>query len=88
MLRVLASDFGREFDRYQDAALREPVMVTREGRDVAVLISAEEFRRLKRRDRRAVSIDDFTEEEITAIAAAEFPAGYERLDEELKDWVP
>ncbi len=88
MIRVSTSDFGGEIDRYQAAALREPVMVTREGHDVAVLISAEEFRRLQRRDRRVLSIEDFTEDEITAIEAAEFPEGHEHLDEELKDWVP
>jgi hypothetical protein len=53
-----------------------------------VLISTEEYLRLKRRDRRVMRVEDFTDEEISLIAKAEVPPGYEHLDEELKDWKP
>jgi hypothetical protein len=33
-------------------------------------------------------IEDFSEEDIAALEKAEVPAGYEHLDEELKDWKP
>jgi hypothetical protein len=62
--------------------------VTRNGRDRTVMISAEEYHHLKRRDRRVVSIEDFTDEDIALIAKSEVPSGFEHLDEELKDWQP
>jgi prevent-host-death family protein len=88
MIRISSTEFGKEVGRYQDAALTQPVVVTRNGRDRTVMISAEEYRRLKRRDRRVVSIEDFTDEDIALIAQSEVPPGYEYLDEELKDWQP
>ena len=52
------------------------------------MISAEEYSRLKRRDRRVVKLEDFTDEEMALIAQADVPPGHEHLDEELKDWQP
>jgi len=43
---------------------------------------------LKRRDRRVVKLQDFTDEEMSAIAAAEMPRGFEHLNDELKGWKP
>ena len=54
MLRVTSTEFGKEVGRYQDAALTQPVIVTRNGRDRTVMISAEEYQRLKRRDRQVL----------------------------------
>lgn len=45
--RVPATEFSKELGRYQDEALSKPVIVTRRGRDLVVMISAEEYRRLK-----------------------------------------
>jgi PHD/YefM family antitoxin component YafN of YafNO toxin-antitoxin module len=88
VLKVSAADFQRNIGRYQDLALPQPVAVTRNGRESCVLISTEEYLRLKRRDRRVMRVEDFTDEEISLIAKAEVPPGYEHLDEELKDWKP
>jgi hypothetical protein len=51
-------------------------------------MSVEEYARLKRRDRRVVRLEDFTDEEMALIARAEVPAKYAHLDDELKDWQP
>ena len=67
MVKISSVEFQKNFGRYQDAALREPVTVTRNGRDRVVMISVEEYRRLKRRDREVLSIDDFTDADIAAI---------------------
>jgi len=48
-------------------AIAEPVTITSNGRDRMVLMSAEEYSRLKRRDRRVMTLADFTEEDIEAI---------------------
>jgi PHD/YefM family antitoxin component YafN of YafNO toxin-antitoxin module len=69
-------------------ALSEPVTITKNGHDRLVILSADEYGRLKRRDRRVVRAGELTEEEIALIAKAEVPAEYAHLDEELKDWRP
>jgi uncharacterized protein YbaP (TraB family) len=51
-------------------------------------LSAEEYARLKRRDRRVVRLEEFTDEEMALIAQAEVPAQQSHLDDELKDWRP
>ncbi len=71
MIRVSSTEFGKDSGRYQDAALSQPVIVTRNGRDRTVLISADEYRRLKKRDREVLSIEDFTAADVEAIRQAE-----------------
>jgi PHD/YefM family antitoxin component YafN of YafNO toxin-antitoxin module len=68
--------------------LTEPVTITKNGRDRLVVLSAEEYARLKRRDRRVIAAGELTEDEIALIAKAEVPAEHAHLDEELKDWRP
>ena len=46
LTRVSATDFSKEVGRYQDLALTKAVVVTRNGRDRTVMISAEEYGRL------------------------------------------
>ncbi|WP_029009472.1 type II toxin-antitoxin system Phd/YefM family antitoxin [Azospirillum halopraeferens] len=70
MHEVSAAEFRRSIGRYQDPALREAVTVTRHGRESTVLISREEHERLKRRDRHALSLDDFADADIAALEAS------------------
>jgi PHD/YefM family antitoxin component YafN of YafNO toxin-antitoxin module len=51
--------------------LSQPVIVTRNGRDRTVMISAEEYQRLKKRDREVLRIEDFTDAEIEAVRLTE-----------------
>jgi len=87
-MKVSTAEFIKNYGLLADKALSEPVTITKNGRDRLVVLSAEEFERLTRRDRRVVKLEDFTAEEIDLIAKAEVPPGYEHLDAELKDWVP
>ncbi len=45
----------------------EPVTITCNGRERLVMMSVEEYRRLKRRDRQVMTLDDFTAEDIAAL---------------------
>jgi prevent-host-death family protein len=83
MVRVSSVEFQKNFGRYQDVALTQPVTITRNGRERTVVLSAAEYRRLKRRDRRVMSASDFTDEDIAAIEAAETPAEAARFDREI-----
>ena len=53
-----SAELVRQFARYSDAALSEPVVVTRNGRPRHVLLSLAEYERLKRRDQLAFSAAD------------------------------
>jgi len=83
MVKVSSAEFQKNFGRYQDIALTQPVTVTRNGRDRTVVLSAEEYHRLKRRDRRVMSASDFTPEDIAAIEQANPPPESARFDHEL-----
>ena len=82
---VPSAHFQRKIGHYQDRALVEPVMVTSNGRERVVLISADEFKRLKRRDRVVLRAEDFTEADLDAIRKAEPPAEAAAFDHEVTD---
>jgi prevent-host-death family protein len=81
-MKVASADFQKHIGRYQDVALTQPVVVTRNGRERTVLISAEEYQRLKRRDRRVIKLEDFTDEDIAALEAIEIPPEADRYNDE------
>jgi prevent-host-death family protein len=83
METTTSAEFQRKIGHYQDRALVEPVMVTRNGRERVVLISADEFKRLKRRDREVLRVEDLTDADLQAIQNADVPAEYLHLDAEL-----
>ncbi len=87
-MRVTTAEFIRGYGTLADKALTEPVTITKNGRDRLVLVSADEYARLKRRDRRAILPEELTEEEITAIATAEMDHQHEHLNEEVRGWQP
>ena len=55
----------------QTRTLTEPVAVRRNGRDRLVLLSVDEYRRLKQRDWPVLRLEDFTEDDLKAILAVE-----------------
>lgn len=88
MIRVSSTDFGKEVGRYQDAALSQPVIVTRNGRDRTVMISAAEYWRLKRRDRQVYRAGELPDDLFEAIKNAKMDERHVHLDELIKDWTP
>ena len=73
MRRVSSTEFQKKVGLYQDLALSEPLIVTRNGRDKLVVLSAEEYDRLKRSDREILRVEDLSAEELETIAAAKQP---------------
>ena len=84
MITVTAAEFQRHFGRYQDEALTQPVAITRNGRERLVMLSADEYRRLKRRDREVLRAGDLSDADLKAIAKTEMDPRHAHLDEELK----
>ena len=70
---VTSAEFQRKLGLYQDKALAEPVTITRNGRDRLVLLSVEEYQRLKRRDRRVFPTSELPDEWIEAVSKAKVP---------------
>ena len=88
MIRVTSTAFSKEVGRYQDSALTQTVVVTRNGRDRTVMISAQEYDRLKRRDRQVYSAADFPEDLLEAVSNTEMDPQYDHLNDLVKDWKP
>lgn len=87
-MKVSTADFIKNYGTLADKALTEPLTITKNGRDRFVLVAAAEFERLKRRDRRVVALEEFTDAEMVLIAKADVPPGHEHLDAELEGWKP
>ena len=84
MVRISAGELQRQWGRVQDMALAEPVIVTCKGRDRMVLLSTEEYNRLKRRDREVMSLADFTDADIAAIKNVKPSAAATAFDHEME----
>ena len=87
-MKVSSAEFMKNYGTLADKALQEPVTITRNGRDRLVLISSEEYERMRRRDRRVIRVEDMSEEEMEEILNQRVPEEYDYLNEELKDWKP
>ena len=51
MKKVTAKDFQKHFGLYQDYALRQPVIITKHGKERLVLMSYEDYLELNGADR-------------------------------------
>jgi prevent-host-death family protein len=83
-IRVTAGEFQQAFDALSDQARREPVIITQEGHDDLVVMSAEEWARLRRGERRAGLTSELPEEWVEAARYAKVPEEFAYLDDELK----
>ena len=79
---VTSAEFQKGFGRFREAALKEPLTITNHGRDSLVLMAADEYRRLKRRERRVMGLDDFTDADIAAVEASQPPGEASAFDDE------
>ena len=84
MITVSAAEFQRHFGRYQDEALVQPVAITRNGRERLVVLSTEEYRRLRRRSREVLRAGDLSDAELDAIAKTEMDPRHKHLNRELE----
>jgi prevent-host-death family protein len=73
MIKVSASELQRTLGTVSDTALREAVTITKQGRNHLVLLSYDEYARLKRRDRKVGLAGELSDEWLEAVRAAEVP---------------
>jgi prevent-host-death family protein len=84
MIRMTEAELAGGLGALAEKARQEPVTITKDGRDDLVLLSAEEYARLKRRDRRVGLTEELSEEWIEAVRSAKVPDEFGALDVELK----
>ena len=84
MVTVSAAEFQKNFGQYRERAQREPVTVTSYGRDSVVVVSAEEYQRLKSIDQKAFAIWDADQDDLDAILNSEPHPDTALYDHELK----
>ncbi len=83
-LTVSAGDFLKAYGRISDAAMREPVSITNHGRERLVLLSADEYRRLKANDRQPLYPWELSDNDIKALSVSEPPPGARAFDHEVE----
>lgn len=84
---VPASEFTRNFGRYQTLAQQEAVAVSSHGRVTGYFIAASEYEAFKRfkGTRRSFATVDLSEDETNAIAASRMDARHDHLNALLDD---
>lgn len=80
MIKVTSAEFRQNVGHYEDEALRQPVAITRDGEDCLVVLSTEEYRRLRSRWREVVRAGDMADEDLDLIAKTEVDPKHNRLD--------
>jgi len=85
MVRVSSGELQRKMGHIQDLALVQPVTITNNGRDRLVLMSAEEYRRLKRRDRQVMGLEEFTKADLEALRNVQPSAAAAAFDHEAAE---
>ena len=74
MIKVSASELQRSLGNISDRAMREAVTITKQGRNHLVLLSYDEYVRLKKRERKVGLAGDLSDEWLEAVRSAEVPA--------------
>lgn len=80
---VSAAIVSKSFGTYQDAAVRAPVIITKNGRPRTVLIAYEDYVRLSSRDRRVELTSTLSDAEIAAVEASQMEPEHDHLNVEL-----
>ena len=87
-MKVTTADFIKNFGQLSDKALSEPVTITKNGRDRLVVLSVDEYERLKRRDREVIVAENAPSWLIEALGRTDdIPTESHALNAEAKDWI-
>lgn len=79
---IPASEFTRNFGRYQMLAQREALAVSSHGRVTGYFIAAEDYENFKRykNSRRSFATADLSEAEVSAITASRMDSRHDHLN--------
>jgi len=81
MVEASSADVSRNFSQYREKAEAEPVVVLHYNKPSVVIISAQEFERLKRRDKQALSIEEMPEWLVKQVINGKMDRRHDHLDD-------
>jgi prevent-host-death family protein len=85
MVTITAAELQKQFGRYRDMAIKEPLSVTHHGRESLVILSAEEYKRLKSFDnRQSLYAWELPDDVVNALDRVEIPVEAEQFNHEAK----
>ena len=84
MNRVTSNEFQKKFASYKAKAHREAVVITSHGQDDVVLISVDEYERLRQLDQQAVYAHELPETVINELGTAPIPEETHKFDDEYR----
>ena len=73
---VSSAEVQKNFGRYKEAAITEPVVVTQYGKPAVVILAAAEYERLKELDRRVLRLDEMPDSDIEEMLGTEISPEY------------
>jgi prevent-host-death family protein len=85
MTIVTSAEAQKNFGRYREQALAEPVIITQYGKPSVVIISAAEYERLKELDRRVMRLDDMSDPEIEEMLNSSIPPEHRYSVSDIED---
>jgi PHD/YefM family antitoxin component YafN of YafNO toxin-antitoxin module len=83
MVEISSAEVGRHFSHYREKAELEPVVVLHYNKPSVVIVAASEFERLKRRDKKALSIEEMPEWLAELVINGKMDARHNHLDDIL-----
>jgi len=86
-MKVTSTEFQQNVGRYQDAAMRSPVVITKHDRPHTVLMSAALYE-VVMKGRVARLVEDLDDDTLKAIANASVSPAHAALDKIVEDWTP
>jgi hypothetical protein len=84
MSQATSAEVQKNFGEFRVKAEREPVVVMHYNKPSVVLLSADEYARLKRRDKRAVATEDLPDWLVERIAATRMDKRHAKLNPKRK----
>jgi antitoxin StbD len=87
MSQAAATEVAKNFGEWHEKAMREPVVITKHGRESAVLISADTFYKLLDGYREIVPVADLEAAVVDSIIDSEVPEEYrwDSTDDDVPD---
>lgn len=80
MVEISSATAGRDFGKYREKAEKEPVIVLHYNKPSVVIVAAEEFERLKRRDRKALLIEEMPDWLVDLVREGKMVPQHDHLD--------
>lgn len=72
MVRVSATALQKQFGKWAEKAIKEPVAIERHGREALYLISAERYQSMRRLEQRSFGAEDVSDELLELIEKAQY----------------